>query len=175
MTGIDSRFASNHEPESSTSQAPVHPVQVNVNADITEDLGEGMDPQGFLSSPLTREALTAYKAAQDRAGVIYISRIPPGMQPAKVRHFMSAYGEIGRIYLQPEGSCSSPIRTLLTGHQMLKPPTCGESLPLQKRYILPRDGSNSRTRRWRGLSPRCSMHSPSGVRKGLDGEMTFGR
>lgn len=71
-------------------------------------LGRGMDPAGFsgekVVKPLTKAALLAFKAAQDRAGVIYISRIPPGMQPAKVRHLMSAYGETGRVYLQQEGA-----------------------------------------------------------------------
>ncbi|TFK56255.1 hypothetical protein OE88DRAFT_1693261, partial [Heliocybe sulcata] len=67
-----------------------------------------MDPQGFsgpekVVKPLTPEALAAFKAAQERAGVVYISRIPPGMQPRKVRHLMSAYGEVGRVYLQQEG------------------------------------------------------------------------
>lgn len=70
---------------------------------------EGMDPEGFAGEkklkPLTPEALAAFKAAQDRAGVIYISRIPPGMRPAKVRHLMSNYGAVGRVYLQQEGAC----------------------------------------------------------------------
>jgi len=68
---------------------------------------DGMDPNGFASDkglkPLTPEALAQFKAAQDRAGVIYISRIPPGMRPAKVRHLMSSYGDVGRVYLQQEG------------------------------------------------------------------------
>ena len=74
-----------------------------------EELGEGMHAEGFAGpsekvvKPLTPEALAAFKAAQDRAGVIYISRIPPGMRPTKVRHIMSGYGEVGRVYLQPEG------------------------------------------------------------------------
>jgi ESF2/ABP1 family protein len=76
-----------------------------------DGLGEGMDPEGFAGEkvvkPLTAEALAAFKAAQDRAGVIYISRIPPGMRPAKVRHLMSGYGEVGRVYLQQEGVCLS--------------------------------------------------------------------
>lgn len=75
-----------------------------------EGLGEGMNPEGFsgpsqgIVKPLTPEALAAFKAAQDKAGIIYISRIPPGMRPAKVRHLMSAYGEVGRVYLQQEGT-----------------------------------------------------------------------
>jgi ESF2/ABP1 family protein len=61
---------------------------------------EGLDDE---PEPLSKEALEAYQAAQARAGVIYISRIPPGMNPNKVRHLMSAYGEIGRVFLQQEG------------------------------------------------------------------------
>ena len=67
--------------------------------DHDDDLPDGMDASGFagpskIVKPLTKEALAAFKAEQDRAGVIYISRIPPGMRPTKVRHIMSGYGEI---------------------------------------------------------------------------------
>ena len=37
------------------------------------------------------------------AGVVYLSRVPPFMRPRKVRHLLSKYGSIGRVYLQPEG------------------------------------------------------------------------
>lgn len=78
------------------------------NSDQEDDVDDdGMDADGFAGpkvvKPLTPEALAAFKAAQERAGVIYISRIPPGMQPTKVRHLMSQYGEVGRVYLQKEG------------------------------------------------------------------------
>lgn len=56
-------------------------------------------------SVLSEEALVRYRKVQEHAGVIYISRIPPGMSPNKVRHLMSAYGEVGRVYLQQEGMC----------------------------------------------------------------------
>ena len=101
---------------------PISEWEDDEGADLTEEEGdeddgsdeeqdgltEGMDPSGFSGpsrslKPLTPEALAAFKAAQERTGVIYISRIPPGMQPAKVRHLMSAYGDIGRVYLQQEG------------------------------------------------------------------------
>lgn len=70
---------------------------------------DGMDPDGFagpepIVKPLTQEALKAFQAAQDRAGVVYISRIPPGMRPTKVRHLMSMHGEVGRVFLQQEGA-----------------------------------------------------------------------
>ncbi|KAF8900001.1 hypothetical protein CPB85DRAFT_1326666 [Mucidula mucida] len=78
-----------------------------------------MDPDGFagpsqIVKPLTKEALAAFKAEQDRAGVIYISRIPPGMRPTKVRHIMSGYGEVGRVYLQQEDAKRAYLRRKYT-------------------------------------------------------------
>ena len=57
------------------------------------------------------------------AGVVYLSRIPPFMRPRKVRHLLSRYGDIGRVYLQPEGEEWSALEALLC----VIPPT---SLPL---------------------------------------------
>ncbi|PWN31056.1 hypothetical protein BDZ90DRAFT_205408, partial [Jaminaea rosea] len=37
---------------------------------------------------------------QRKRGIIYISRIPPGMTPPKVRHLLSGFGEVERIFLQ---------------------------------------------------------------------------
>lgn len=80
------------------------------DGDEESGLGEGMVPDGFAGplektvKPLTPEALAAFTAAQEKAGVLYISRIPPGMRPTKVRHLMSGYGEVGRVYLQQEGA-----------------------------------------------------------------------
>ncbi|WVW83433.1 hypothetical protein I302_105454 [Kwoniella bestiolae CBS 10118] len=33
-------------------------------------------------------------------GIVYISRLPPGMTPQKVRHLMGRWGEIGKVYAQ---------------------------------------------------------------------------
>jgi len=75
-----------------------------------DGFGDGMDLEGFsglkekVVKPLTPEALAAFKSAKEKTGVIYISRIPPGMKPTKVRHLMSQYGETGKVYLQQEGA-----------------------------------------------------------------------
>jgi len=58
---------------------------------------------GPVVNPLSATELAKFQAAQERAGVVYLSRIPPGMRPTKVRHLMSAYGEVGRVFLQQEG------------------------------------------------------------------------
>lgn len=71
--------------------------------DDTPEADVDLAPPEKTVKPLTREALAAFNMAQVRSGVIYISRIPPGMQPAKVRHLLSQYGEVGRVYLQQEG------------------------------------------------------------------------
>lgn len=48
----------------------------------------------------------AQQAVRERAvgkrGVCYISRLPPHMKPLKLRHLLSDYGEVLRIYLVPE-------------------------------------------------------------------------
>ncbi|KAA1466057.1 hypothetical protein DENSPDRAFT_830802 [Dentipellis sp. KUC8613] len=83
-----------------------------------DSVGEGMVPSGFAGpkvvKPLTPEALAAFNAAQEKAGVIYISRIPPGMRPTKVRHLMSQYGDVGRVYLQQEDAKRAYLRRKYT-------------------------------------------------------------
>ena len=37
-------------------------------------------------------------------GIIYLSRIPPFMSVKKIRQIFSAYGEVDRIFLQPDGN-----------------------------------------------------------------------
>jgi len=89
--------------------------------DQEDTISDGiLDAEGFAgpsekaAKPLTKEELAAFKAAQERSGVIYISRIPPGMRPTKVRHLMSTYGEVGRVYLQPEDPKRSYLRRKYT-------------------------------------------------------------
>jgi len=64
--------------------------------------------------PLTAEALAEFEAAQARTGVVYISRIPPAMRPSKVRHLMSAHGQVGRVYLQQEDPKRAHLRRKYT-------------------------------------------------------------
>jgi len=91
-------------------------LSLSTDIERPKDLIDGTISQEF-SSPtqpvvklLTPEALATFTTAQEKAGIVYISRIPPGMQPTKVRHLMSAYGEVGRVYLQQEGMVENLIR-----------------------------------------------------------------
>ncbi|XP_057992333.1 pre-rRNA-processing protein ESF2 isoform X2 [Hevea brasiliensis] len=49
-----------------------------------------------------KEQLLKEAAKADKRGVCYLSRIPPHMDHVKLRHILSQYGEIQRIYLAPE-------------------------------------------------------------------------
>ncbi|GLB33266.1 putative pre-rrna-processing protein esf2 [Lyophyllum shimeji] len=110
---LDASTTSNHEEDAEMS------AQEETFSEV-DGLVNGMDPEGFsgpsenVVKPLTREALEAFKNEQNRAGVIYISRIPPGMRPTKVRHLMSMHGDVGRVYLQQEDPKRAYLRKKYT-------------------------------------------------------------
>jgi ESF2/ABP1 family protein len=60
--------------------------------------------------PLTPEELEKFQAARDKTGIVYLSKIPPFMKPVKLRHLLGAFGELGRVYLAPEGMLSCQDR-----------------------------------------------------------------
>lgn len=59
-------------------------------------------------------------------GIIYLGHIPPRMRPKHMRNMLSAYGEIGRIFLQPEGNVRGQtdhfklVTTKICHHQQKK-------------------------------------------------------
>ncbi|RZC71348.1 hypothetical protein C5167_034528 [Papaver somniferum] len=68
------------------------------NADIIISNDEKAESQKKKRKKLL---LKEAKKARNR-GVCYMSRIPPQMDPVKLRQVLSQYGEIDRIYLVPE-------------------------------------------------------------------------
>ena len=57
---------------------------------------------------------------EKQKGLVYLSRIPPYMKPIKVRHLLSQYGEIGRIYLAPEDPLVYRKRVKAGGNKKIK-------------------------------------------------------
>ncbi|XP_008159191.1 activator of basal transcription 1 [Eptesicus fuscus] len=51
------------------------------------------------------EAEEAAGSAKKRVvpGIVYLGHIPPRFRPLHVRNLLSAYGEVGRVFFQPEG------------------------------------------------------------------------
>lgn len=55
-----------------------------------------------------------------KSGVVYLSSIPPYMKPQKIRHIMSRFGEVGRLYLKPEDSKVHKSRVKQGGNKKKK-------------------------------------------------------
>lgn len=63
---------------------------------------------------ISKEGHDTPENTKNKTGMIYISRIPPGMTPSKVRAIMAQHGELGRIYLAPAGGFG--LKALSTAH-----------------------------------------------------------
>ncbi|KAK9324288.1 hypothetical protein V1517DRAFT_57615 [Lipomyces orientalis] len=71
-----------------------------LNEDDERLNGDG-NQKGVLRRLSTKE-LEDNRARIEKSGVVYLSRIPPYMKPAKVRQILSRFGELDRVFLAPE-------------------------------------------------------------------------
>ncbi|KAI4721552.1 hypothetical protein E4T48_02162 [Aureobasidium sp. EXF-10727] len=67
--------------------------------------------------PLTQKQLLKAQKAAKKTGVIYISRIPPFMKPATLKHYLSPYGDINRVFLTPEDPIAQKQRVRNGGNK----------------------------------------------------------
>merc|ERR1712241_237469 len=49
-----------------------------------------------------KKSMEGEKEKTVKPGILYLSRVPPSMNPLKIRKLLSQYGELGRLFLQPE-------------------------------------------------------------------------
>ena len=56
--------------------------------------------------PLSTSQLEASQRKARKTGVIYLSRVPPFMRPSTLKHLLSPYGTINRLFLTPEPAAS---------------------------------------------------------------------
>ncbi|KAJ9106878.1 hypothetical protein QFC19_003007 [Naganishia cerealis] len=61
-----------------------------------------------LTSADAQQPRKKTKKTAPSPGIVYISRLPPGMTHQKVKHILTGYGEIGRIYAQQK---DAPLAT----------------------------------------------------------------
>ena len=71
-----------------------------------------------MSSETAVEMVQAAK--RSKPGIIYLSSVPPYMKPNKMRNIMLQFGEVGKIYLQPEDSAIRKKRKMGGGSGKLK-------------------------------------------------------
>lgn len=70
-----------------------------------------------LSKSLTKKNLVATEAAIKKSGVVYLSRIPPFMKPAKLRFLLERYGKINRLFLAPQDPTAHTRRVRAGGNR----------------------------------------------------------
>ncbi|KAL1405225.1 RNA-binding ATPase activator esf2 [Vanrija albida] len=73
-------------------------------ADDNDD-GEDDDDAPESSAAAAARTKDSGKSSKNKSkapvkGIVYISRVPPGMTPSKIRHLMSRWGEVQRVYAQ---------------------------------------------------------------------------
>ena len=83
-----------------------------------EELETGNEKQGVLeginqkseAEEEQEESEEAVCGAKKRVvpGIVYLGHLPPRFRPLHVRNLLSAYGEVGRVFFQPEGKSAGP-------------------------------------------------------------------
>lgn len=66
---------------------------------------------------LTNKNLVATEAAVKKSGVVYLSRVPPFMKPAKLRNLLEPYGKINRLFLAPQDPTAHKKRVKAGGNK----------------------------------------------------------
>lgn len=94
------RDETDDEVESEHQDSSAHSVQV---------------PQVVKS--LTKKNLVATEAAIKKSGVVYLSRVPPFMKPAKLRNLLETYGKINRLFLAPQDPAAHKKRVKAGGNK----------------------------------------------------------
>ncbi|KAJ9152829.1 hypothetical protein P3X46_026348 [Hevea brasiliensis] len=83
---------------------PIEEEVIGINPIEEEDPKSNVEMVNRLQKKKkkNKEQLLKEAAKADKRGVCYLSRIPPHMDHVKLRHILSQYREIQRIYLAPE-------------------------------------------------------------------------
>eukprot|EP00250_Pteridium_aquilinum_P007810 c17456_g1_i1 orf=115-900(+) len=76
-------------------------ISQNEEEEGEEEDEENKETRRGVSKKKKKRLVQEMAKAQKR-GVCYLSRIPPHLKPLKLRHLLSQYGEVLRIYLAPE-------------------------------------------------------------------------
>lgn len=69
---------------------------------VDEGILQSSDGKAEIKKNKRKKRLLKEAAKAKRRGVCYLSRIPPHMNHLQLRHILSQYGDIQRIYLTPE-------------------------------------------------------------------------
>ncbi len=85
-------------------------------AGVAEPVSEEKRKQSKIDKIIQRKAGQKLK---HKTGVVYLSRIPPYMKPAKMRQILSRFGEIDRLFLKREDEAKHKQRTRGGGNKKI--------------------------------------------------------
>ncbi|AOW01193.1 Pre-rRNA-processing protein ESF2 [Yarrowia lipolytica] len=71
------------------------------------------------TKPMTKEEIEKHNKKIAKTGVVYFSRIPPLMDPGKLRMLLQRFGIVDRIYLVPEDPKAQAVRIRHGGNRAL--------------------------------------------------------
>ena len=95
----DARFAFTAE-ELADSPPPVDGASLAGPSTTTQDNDEEAEEEEEKEGGgLPAHLLPKSGKRNGTPGLIYFSRLPPGMGPAQIKHLLGAYGEVGRVFL----------------------------------------------------------------------------
>ncbi|KAL8730713.1 MAG: hypothetical protein Q9166_003905 [cf. Caloplaca sp. 2 TL-2023] len=85
----------------STRVTPALAATVPINNDLpSTEFPSRFEP--ITSKPSKPKSKLATPVRSRKPGVVYLSRIPPFMRPSTVRHLLSPFGSITKLFLTPE-------------------------------------------------------------------------
>ncbi|TPX77039.1 hypothetical protein CcCBS67573_g01715 [Chytriomyces confervae] len=70
-----------------------------------------------VKKPITLESLKSFTETVNNTGLVYISRLPPFMTPAKLRQLLQQHGQLGRLYAAPEDAKTAHRRKKYRGNK----------------------------------------------------------
>ncbi|KAF3766909.1 hypothetical protein M406DRAFT_337817 [Cryphonectria parasitica EP155] len=89
----------------------------NADSDAEPEGEKDNTKSAALVKSLTKKNLVATDAAIKKSGVVYLSRIPPFMKPAKLRSLLEPYGKINRVFLTPQDPAAHARRVRAGGNK----------------------------------------------------------
>lgn len=69
---------------------------------MSESGREGGEKNGKNASTSAESETACEQSSGRKPGLVYMSYIPPGLKPGRLRRMLSQYADVGRVYLVPE-------------------------------------------------------------------------
>ncbi|KAL8815810.1 MAG: hypothetical protein Q9223_005089, partial [Gallowayella weberi] len=111
-------FSGSEEARITTLVQPIKKNSPSRTIDDEVSIGNSPSPpKSTTSEPPKLTRKTKASTRPSRPGVVYLSRIPPFMRPSTVRHLLTSFGPITKIFLTPEPPAKHTSRVRSGGNK----------------------------------------------------------